>query len=102
MTNWLPIEKFNADAFEGEEFLVAIKLPAQEGGTTDFHTPFIAQWEPDRDEDGEPSGEPRFQGEWRHVDGWENCEPAAFAEIDPYEPDEVEGELAPVAERSRA
>ena len=90
MTNWLKISEFTPEDFEDEEFLVAIKLPAPNGGVSDFYTPFLSQWEPDRDEDGQPHGEPRFQGKWRHVDEFMRCEPAAFAEIEPYEPDEEE------------
>jgi hypothetical protein len=89
MTNWQPVSEFDPTEFEYEEFLVAVRL--RPGGPS-VYAPFLARLEPDRDENGNPNGEPRFEGEWRHVDEWKDCEPVAFAEIEPYEPDEDDEE----------
>lgn len=96
MTDWRKISEFDIDELGDDEFLVAIKVPAALAiNGIGSHVPFLAQWEPDRDENGEFRGEPRFQGEWRHIDEFKDCEPEAFAEIDPYEPDDGDGAELP-------
>lgn len=89
MIDWEKIAEFNAEEIGDQEFLVWLPIPP-DGAF------FVSQWHADLmptegGHEGPPAeagtGEPRFQGEWRHVAEWEDFEPIAFALVNPYEPE---------------
>jgi hypothetical protein len=82
---WQDISAFTPAVYEdGGDFLVWVPIP-DTGENGESGAPFIAQWGRDFivSEDTEPheAGEPRFQGEWRHIKEFENLEPVALVPV---------------------